>query len=217
MKRLILITAVMVCAALCAPAAQAQQAAARPQAQQNPQAAQTPQSPQEEDLDKQYGAELLRPGTVAPDFTLKDLDGFPIRLSSLRGKRVVLVFWASWCPDCRAEVPELKAMYEAADQAKVAFVSVSYDRDLATLKKFAADNCLPGIHLFDPTGKKESKVGADYHVKWIPSLYLIDAKGRVELGTVVASKVAAALRGTSAPGIKAIPSKELCTDESCEL
>lgn len=206
MKRLILIMAIiMVGATLGTPTAQAHQTA------------QTQQPPQEEDLDAKYGAELLKPGTVAPDFTLKDLDGFPIRLSSLRGKRVVLVFWASWCPDCRAEVPELKAMYEAADPAKVAFVSVSYDRDFATLKKFAADNELPGIQLFDPAGKKESKIGADYHVKWIPSLYVIDAKGKVELATVVASKVAAALRGTSAPRIKAIPGKELCTDESCEL
>ena len=206
MKRLILIMAIiMVGATLGTPTAQAQQTA------------QTQQPPQEEDIDAKYGAELLKPGTVAPDFTLKDLDGFPIRLSSLRGKRVVLVFWASWCPDCRAEVPELKAMYEAADPTKVAFVSVSYDRDFATLKKFAADNELPGIQLFDPAGKKESKIGADYHVKWIPSLYVIDAKGKVELATVVASKVAAALRGTSAPLIKAIPGKELCTDENCEL
>ena len=206
MKRIILIMAMMMAGtAMGAPASQAQQAV------------QTQQPQQEEDLDAKYGAELLKPGTVAPDFTLKDLDGFPIRLSSLRGKRVVLVFWASWCPDCRAEVPELKAMYQAADPAKVTFVSVSYDRDFATLTKFAADNELPGIQLFDPAGKKESKIGADYHVKWIPTLYLIDAKGKVELGTVVASKVAAALRGTSATSFKAIPGKELCTDESCEL
>ena len=206
MKKLILIMAMMMAgAAMGAPTAQAQQTV------------QIQQPPQEEDLDAQYGADLLKPGTVAPDFTLKDLDGFPIRLSSLWGKRVVLVFWASWCPDCRAEVPELKAMYEAADPAKVAFVSISYDRDFATLKKFAAENELPGIQLFDPSGKKESKVGADYQVKWIPSLYLIDAKGKVELGTVVAAKVAAALKGTSAPRIKAIPGRELCTDESCEL
>lgn len=150
--------------------------------------------PQEEDLDAKYATELLKAGAVAPDFTLKDLDGFPVKLSELRGKRVVLVFWASWCPDCRAEVPELKAMYAAADPAKVAFVSVSYDRDFDTLKKYAAENELPGIQLFDPAGKKGSKVGEAYHVKWIPSLYLIDAKGRIELGTVVAAKIADALK-----------------------
>ena len=181
------------------------------------QAQQTAQPPQEEDLDAKYGAELLKPGTVAPDFTLKDLDDLPVKLSELRGRRVVLVFWASWCPDCRAEVPDLKAMYAEADPDKVTFVSVSYDRDFATLKKFAADNTLPGIQLFDPAGKKESKVGADYHVKWIPSLYLIDAKGRIELGTVVAAKIATALQVQQAADIPGVPGKELCSDENCAL
>lgn len=199
----ILIMAMMIAgAALGAPTVQAQQ---------------TAQPPQEEDLDAKYGAELLKPGTVAPDFTLKDLDGLPVKLSELRGRRVVLVFWASWCPDCRAEVPDLKAMYAEADPDKVTFVSVSYDRDFATLKKFAADNALPGIQLFDPAGKKESKVGADYHVKWIPSLYLIDAKGRIELGTVVAAKIATALQVQQAADIPGIPGKELCSDENCAL
>ena len=174
-------------------------------------------TPQEEDLDAKYGAELLKAGEQAPDFTLKDLDGSPIRLSDLKGKRIVLVFWASWCPDCRAEVPELKAMYTAADPAKVEFVSVSFDREFDTLQKFAADNALPGIQLFDPAGKKESKVGADYHIKWIPSLYLIDATGRIELGTVVAAKIAAALQGQQAAEIPGVPGKELCTDENCAL
>ena len=174
-------------------------------------------TPQEEDLDAKYGAELLKAGEQAPDFTLKDLDGSPIQLSSLKGKRIVLVFWASWCPDCRAEVPELKAMYAAADPAKVEFVSVSFDREFDTLQKFAADNALPGIQLFDPAGKKESKVGADYHIKWIPSLYLIDATGRIELGTVVAAKIAAALQGQQAAEIPGVPGKELCTDENCAL
>lgn len=203
MKILILIMAMMIAgAALGAPTVQAQQ---------------TAQPPQEEDLDAKYGAELLKPGTVAPDFTLKDLDGMPVKLSELRGRRVVLVFWASWCPDCRAEVPDMKAMYAEADPDKVTFVSVSYDRDFATLKKFAADNALPDIQLFDPAGKKESKVGADYHVKWIPSLYLIDAKGRIELGTVVAAKIATALQVQQAADIPGIPGKELCSDENCAL
>lgn len=182
MKKLILFMAMMLAGVTVS--AQATQAAQPQQEQQ----------PQEEDLDAKYATELLKAGTVAPGFTLKDLDGNTVRLSEFKGKRVVLVFWASWCPDCRAEVPELKEMYAAADHAKVAFVSVSYDRDFDMLKKFASENDLPGIQLFDPAGKKESKVGEAYHVKWIPSLYLIDAKGRIELGTVVASKVADALR-----------------------
>lgn len=148
---------------------------------------------QEEDPDLKYGTELLKAGTPAPDFTLNDLDGKPVSLKDFRWKRVVLVFWASWCPDCRAEVPELKAMFQAADPGKTAFVSVSFDRDFDTLCRFAAQQELPGVQLFDPAGKKESKVSEAYRVRWIPSLYLIGPDGKVILSTVVAGKIAAAL------------------------
>ena len=151
------------------------------------------QEPQEEDLDLKYATELLSPGTKAPDFTLKDLDGKEVSLKDFRGKTVVLVFWATWCPDCRAEVPELRALAAAADPKKTAFVSVSFDREFEKLCKFAAENDLPGVQLFDPAGKKESRVGEAYHVKWIPSLYVIDPRGKVKLGTVMIGKVAAAI------------------------
>ena len=151
------------------------------------------QTAQEEDLDLQYATELLKTGAEAPDFTLNDIYGTPVSLSSLKGRRVVLVFWASWCPDCRAEVPVLKEMSGSADPSKVAFVSVSFDREFDRFKSFAEEKELPGIQLFDPEGMKNSTIGAAYHVKWIPSLYLIDAEGKVEFGTVMAGKIAAAL------------------------
>lgn len=169
------------------------------------------QTAPEEDLDLQYATELLKPGTPAPDFILKDIAGKQMKISDFRGRKVVLVFWASWCPDCRGEVPELKAMHAKADPSKVAFVSVSFDRKLETLVQFATENYLPGVQLFDPAGMKESAIGSAYHVKWIPSLYLIDEEGKVQMGTVVASKVAAALGTSSAPSLK----KGLCTEEGC--
>lgn len=149
---------------------------------------------QEEDLDAQYATELIKPGKKVPDFTLNDLSGTPRKLSEFRGKKVVLVFWATWCPDCRAEVPELKAMMATADPEKVAFVSVSFDRSFDTLCKFVEDNGIGGVQLFDPAGKKDSKVSSDFHIKWIPSLYLIDEKGKVLVATVVANKIASALK-----------------------
>jgi len=148
---------------------------------------------QEEDLDAQYATELIKPGKKVPDFTLNDLGGKPHKLSEFRGKKVVLVFWATWCPDCRAEVPELKAMMAEADPEKVVFVSVSFDRSFDTLCKFVEDNNLGGVQLFDPAGKKDSKVSSDFHIKWIPSLYLIDEKGKVIVSTVVANKITSAL------------------------
>lgn len=147
----------------------------------------------QEDPDLQYAVDLLKPGSDAPAFTLNDLQGKAVSLKDFKGKTVVLVFWATWCPDCRAEVPEIKAMHAAADPAKTVFVSVSFDRSFDTLVKYADENELPGVQLFDPSGKKESAIGADYHVKWIPSLYVIGPDGKVQLATVVASKVAAFL------------------------
>jgi hypothetical protein len=58
-----------------------------------------------------------------------------------------------------------------------------------------AENDLPGVQLFDPAGKKDSKVAEAFGVKWIPSLYLIDADGKVVVSTVMAWKIAAALGG----------------------
>jgi len=171
-----------------------------------------------EDLDAQYATELLAPGTAAPDFTLGDLRGKERSLSEFRGRKVVLVFWASWCPDCRAELPRLKALQAAADPAKVAFVNVSYDRDFDTLCSFVDENGLGGIQLFDPAGKKDSKAGADYHVKWIPSLYLIGEDGKVELATVMIEKIAAALEGSGITAALSPAARQgLCEDESCAL
>ena len=145
---------------------------------------------QEQDLDLQYATELLKPGTPAPEFTLSDMDGNSVSLSQFKGRQVVLVFWASWCPDCRAEVPALKAMQAQSDPAKVAYVAISFDRTKEAWEKYVKENEMTGFQLFDASGKKDSKVGDAYHVKWIPSLYLIGADGRVELGTVVLDKVA---------------------------
>lgn len=173
----------------------------------------------------QYSTELLLPGTPAPDFALNDLDGKPVRLSDFRGRSVVLVFWASWCPDCRAEVPELKQMAADADPDKVQFVSVSFDRSFDTLRTFVAEQELPGVQLFDPAGKADSAVGAAYGVRWIPSLYLIGPDGRIVLSTILASKIAAALAGypprllnqsPEAPAAAPV-SHNPCTDDSCAL
>ena len=173
------------------------------------------QTAPEEDLDIRYAADLLPAGTEAPDFTLEDIHGNPVALSSFRGRQVVLVFWASWCPDCRAEIPELKAMHAAADPSRVAFVSVSFDRSRETWENFVNENYLPGVQLFDPAGKKDSAVGDAFRVNWIPSLYLIGPDGKVQLATVVAGKVARALQGKSAKELMK-RSRGVCEDEHCD-
>ena len=133
-----------------------------------------------QDPDVLYGKDLLAAGTVAPSFTLKDINGKS--------------FWASWCPDCREETPQLKAAQAAADPSKVVFVSVSFDRKVEAFEAYVHENALGGVQLFDASGKKESVVGTSYHVKWIPATYLIGSDGRIQFATVVFSKVAAKLK-----------------------
>ena len=149
----------------------------------------------QDDPDSQYATEMLKPGVAAPDFALNDINGKQVKLSDFRGKTVVLIFWASWCPDCRAEVPLIKEMYAAANLRKVAFVSVSFDRKEEAFRSYVTENELPGVQLFDAAGKKDSAVSASFHVRWIPAIYLIGPDGKVQLGTVVADKVARALKG----------------------
>ena len=219
-------------------AQQGNQAGTWPQEKQAMQQGNQPGTLQQEDLDAQYATTLLKAGTEAPAFTLRDIKGREVSLSQFRGRNVVLVFWASWCPDCRAEVPALKALHAKADPEKTAFVSVSFDRSFETLCQFVEENYLPGVQLFDPAGKKESQVAEQYGVKWIPSLYLIGPDGKVVLGTVVLEKLAAALVAAGAAPESALaavrsqsasqsaaptqpapqsqkPGQQLCTDESC--
>ena len=66
----------------------------------------------------------------APEFTLEQLDGEPVSLAALRGKTVIIDFWATWCPPCEFQVPELNAFYEDhKDSGKVAVLGVSVDTD----------------------------------------------------------------------------------------
>ena len=145
---------------------------------------------QEEDLDAKYAADLLKPGTPAPEFVLNDINGNAVKMSQFRGKTVVLIFWASWCPDCRAEVPALKELQAKTDPNKVVFVSISSDRTVEAWKKYVTENEMGGVQLY----RDKSKVSEDYHVKWIPSQYVIGPDGKVVLGTVMLDKVAKALK-----------------------
>ncbi len=148
----------------------------------------------QEDPDLEYGKDLLAVGTAAPDFTLNDISGKPVSLSDFCGKQVVLHFWASWCPDCREEMPEIKAAEAAADPSKVVFVSVSFDRKQEAFEAYVRDNALGGVQLFDASGKKDSAIGSAYHIRWIPATYLIGPDGCIQFATVVFSKVAAKLK-----------------------
>lgn len=119
-------------------------------------------------------------GMVAPDFTLSTVDGRTVHLSDLRGKVVMLNFWATWCKPCRQEMPSMEEMYHG-------FKSVSGDRfDLIAvnennmfyqgkvkpfLQKFGIDFTVP----LDPMGKLDHL----YKITGVPETFVIDQKGIV--------------------------------------
>ncbi len=116
-------------------------------------------------------------GYIAPDFTLTDINGKKVTLSEVySGNKVtVLNFWATWCPPCRAEIPELSKLYQKYRSQKLALLAVDLQEASGNVKNFAADNGMKFSVLLDGTGE----VGGVYQVYSIPSTFILDRNGRI--------------------------------------
>lgn len=116
------------------------------------------------------------PGKKAPEFTLLDLDGKPFHSSNLKGKVVILDFWATWCPSCRAEIPHFKSLYQQYHGQGLEIVGIALDRGGAkVVKPFVEDN---GIDY--PILIGNQKVTEDYGgIRGIPTTFVIDRQGRI--------------------------------------
>jgi TonB family protein len=112
-------------------------------------------------------------GQGAPDFTVRDLEGREVQLSRLRGKAVLLDFWATWCAPCRAEMPDLENIRKESKDTVVLGINVGEDVD--TVRKFVSGN-----HISFPIllGGNE-RVVQDYHVDAYPTVVVIDKDGTV--------------------------------------
>lgn len=142
------------------------------------------------DFDDKYAVDLLKPGTPAPDFQLATPDGKMVKFSDFsKGKYVVVDFWASWCPDCRKDAPEIVRMYEHFHSKGVEFLGVSFDIDKEKWKNGIEKLGIPYAQVSDLKRMKESKVADAYGVKWIPSIYLIGPDGKVLVSTVLSYKI----------------------------
>ncbi len=117
-------------------------------------------------------------GDIAPDFSLNAPDGQQVSLSSLRGKYVLLDFWASWCGPCRKENPNVVRLYEQYKNKNFEIYGVSLDRDKDAWLKAIKDDNLTWVHGSD-LKYWSSDVAVQYGVNGIPATYLLDQEGRV--------------------------------------
>jgi len=120
----------------------------------------------------------VRSGQPAPTFTLPRVDGQPgsVALASLRGRVVVLDFWATYCPPCRLMMPILDDLHRQWSGKGVAFVGVDSDGDLSpeALREFLAQNPIPYPNVSD-----DGALGARYKVRVLPTLFIVGKDGAI--------------------------------------
>lgn len=119
------------------------------------------------------GVLVTENGRMAPDFAVDTFDGGAFRLSEQRGKIVVVNFWASWCPPCRAETPLLEtASGNLGDDVVMVGVDIWDTDDAATA--FLSDN-----RVTYPNGPDDDGIALDYGVTGVPETFVINAEGRI--------------------------------------
>ena len=120
-------------------------------------------------------AAALSVGSRAPEIGINDLHGRPIRMSALRGKVVVVDFWASWCEPCREEFPVLERLYRAHRARGLVVVGVSVDNAAPNIQRFLRRTpaSFPIVH------DARHSVADRYRPPRMPSSYIIDRRGIV--------------------------------------
>jgi peroxiredoxin len=129
--------------------------------------------------DKKRGTTGIEIGNMAPDFELQLLndENETIRLSDLKGKKVVVNFWASWCKPCREEMPEIQEFYETkSDDIEVLAVNMTASEVKAeNAHKFVEGKGYTFPLLVDP----ENQASSDYKVLGLPETFFINSDGTI--------------------------------------
>jgi thiol-disulfide isomerase/thioredoxin len=114
----------------------------------------------------------------APTLRLEDLDGQVVELASYQGRVVLVNFWATWCPPCRAEFPSLGRVRNLFSPSEFEVIAVNVGEEAETVFSFAGSPEFPV--LFD----KNSQTMATWLVKGLPTTFLVDRQGRLALKAI---------------------------------
>ena len=119
---------------------------------------------------------VINIGQMAPDFTIKDQSGHPVKLSDYRGKVVFLNFWATWCVPCVEEAPEMEKLNARMKDRKFQMLTVAIDTDWKPVNEFYVKHGLSVPVYLDP-GQQVAR--GLYKITGVPETFLIDANGHV--------------------------------------
>lgn len=127
---------------------------------------------------KQQFSELLTPlvdRKPAPGFNLPDQNGQLVKLDSFRGKPVIINFWATWCPPCRAELPSMNRAWSKIKDDGIEMLAINIGEDEDTIFSFTAEYPIDFKILLDQDGQ----ITSNWPVKGLPTTYIVDKEGRL--------------------------------------
>ena len=128
----------------------------------------------EQALEADIGLDM---GDLAPDFALETMHGEMIRLSDYRGTPILLNFWATWCPPCREEMPDMERLHQETGMKVIAVNLTATENSLQAIDDFATSYQLT----FPMPLDKKNLVAEQYQILPIPTTYIIDSQGIIQL------------------------------------
>lgn len=128
-----------------------------------------------EDLENE-SVSTIEIGKKAPNFTLESLNGEKISLDDLKGKKVLINFWATWCPYCVQEMPDLNKLYVENKDKDLVVLAVDIGETKETVESYLKDKNYEFTVLLDKNGE----VANQYMIRGIPTSYLIDKEGKIK-------------------------------------
>ncbi len=117
----------------------------------------------------------LSDSPAAPDFLLRDMDEGIHKLSDYKGKPVIVNFWATWCPPCRAELPSMNRAWKKVKDEGIQMIAINVGDDEDTIFAFSGDYPIDFTVLLDETGEEIN----NWPIKGLPTTFVIDPQGRI--------------------------------------